>query len=175
MNQEERPKNTARGLCLLSQIEKFRYFKNYMDCDEYRVVHEKYPFSDIHPVKLKSCKILFVGAHSPDMTIEAFIVSLREYLGYTHECRPQMLRIIKTPCLFGKRGQENVFFEIRFETVVIISGETNNFAGAGNTARIELEDVFDALSKVYDIKIQYLELAKRDVIETLYHPEIFAR
>lgn len=171
MNQKQVSRNSAFGLSLFAQLERVRYFKEYVDCNPYREVHDEYPFETRDKVETGNRRIYFVGAHAMDMSVEAFIVHLREYLGYSSERLPQKFRIISAPYRKYDGKDKNVFFEVWFDTVIIISGDTDTFTGPGNEARNDLENVFCFLNIIFAVPIERVELSDPVDIIRLYTRE----
>ncbi len=168
MKTESGAVNLSRGLSLLMMHERPRYFIKPEHCQTYVNPFPSHPFGlDVPPreVGMGSIRINFVGARATDMSVEAFLVYIRQWGGYVDGQKITKLRVINMP---ERQGENFVFFEIWSTGYVIISGETTDFSGAGNTARQELEDVFAVLAHIYSLTIERVQLNGKFPIERLY-------
>lgn len=152
------------GLYQLMMHAKPKYYARMEQCYEHRNPHFRHPFGlDIpRPVAgLGKPEITFVGAGATDISEEVFLAHIRAHAHYTDGCRLTKLRVINMP----DQGRGNwVFFEIWSLRNSVISGETNDFSGAGNTARRNLEDVFALLAQTYKLEIERVQLPTDRVI-----------
>lgn len=100
-------------------------------------------------------RFAFVGDGATDRSVEAFCATLRSQIGHAEEQRVTKLRVISTRFADGQPGQHHVFFEVWLgDQKAFMSGETTDFSGAGNTARQELQAVFELLAVVYGVQIE---------------------
>lgn len=147
----------ARGLSYLMNVPKNEHYAHLENTFDYRAVHRRHPFGLSEPEVDRTDdrpRILYVGADSPDMTVQVFLAHIRETAGDREDNRITKLRVIQSPAPGYNRGQYHVFFEVWIGCQAIISGETTNFSGAGGTARAQLEDVFSLLEKTYNLKAE---------------------
>lgn len=162
----------ARGLSLLMMHERPRYFNKPEDCHQFTNPLNTHPFGlDIPEPRpgLGKVRIDFVGANATDMSVESFLVRIRQYAGYTDGTRISKLRVINVP---QAQGANYVFFEFWAIGRVVISGETTDFSGSGNTAREYLEDVFAVLSHTYNVAIERVQLTRGIQIRRLYSEQV---
>jgi hypothetical protein len=133
------------------------------ECHDYVVSHESHPF-DLplipSPLEVEMREFKFVGAHATDMSVMVFLAHIRFWIDFPDGNRLSGLRVINTQAPGGSKEQHQVFFEIQTQHASIISGETNDYTGAGNSARTELENVFAVLSFVYGMEIHRVEVPR---------------
>ncbi len=159
--------NAMRGLDSLMKPNK--HLGHIDQCHKYIRSKGVHPFGLSVPVEARSGHIDFVGAGATDMTVDVFLSCVRFWVGYTEEACVKKLRVISTQFPGAmQRNHHHVFFEVQTGYQVIISGETTDFSGAGNTARVELEDVFALLSSTYGVEIERVTLGQVTPIRELY-------
>lgn len=167
--------NLAHGLALLMMQGRCYQYKNIDDCTEHTNPWEIHPFGlDIPDKKTgPSINIDFVGAHGTLTSVEVFLAHIRFWAGYVDGRRLTKLRVINMQYPKLKPGNDYVFFEVQNRSRVIISGETTNFSGGGNTARRELENVFAILAQVYELEIERVRAERLIPIQELYDERAF--
>ena len=166
-----------RGLSQLMRPGKSsRYWMHLDACHEYITDHDTHPFClppIASPLDVEVRRFKFVGAHATDISTMVFLANIRFWLDFPEVRRLSGLRVISMPFVGGVQGQHHIFFEIQTQHDSIISGETTDFSGAGNTARTELEGVFAVLSHVYGVDIVRVNVP-RIPLAKLYQEREFA-
>lgn len=166
--------NLAHGLSLLMMHVKCHYFNHFDECGDYINPRSIHPFGLTLPHRGNyepAVRIDFVGAHATDISVEVFLANIRFWVGYSEGTTIHKLRVISMPFVGGERGQNHVFFETWLNKHTIISGETTDFSGAGDTARRDLEDVFAVLSLTHKVEIDRVQLDKAIPLRELYAEE----
>ncbi len=158
MNETITAGNPIHGLTLL--MSPTRNTMSIDSCCEHSRQHVSHPFDLQVPSSNFQRYVRFVGAGDTDANVEIFLANIRFHVGTPPEVCLKELIVISTPFPCKKPNQHYVFFEIRTPGMIILSGETTDFSGAGNYARQQLEDVFALLSLVNKVEIQRVTLKK---------------
>ncbi len=114
-------------------------------------------------------EIRYVGAGATDISVDVFLANIRFWTNCHENALVEKLRVINSPDpRHTKKENQRVSFEVWIGTLVIISGETNNFSGAGNAARRQLENVFATLSMIYAVPIERVSLKQAVSLDQLH-------
>lgn len=128
-----------------------------------------------HPLGLdtpKDTNDVRVAHDSGTASTDAFVMHIREFFAYCEGSEVRKLRIITTPPSDGDPDHHYVFFEIWLDGKVLLSGETSTRYGAQCTVRKELEDIFDVLSRILDMKIERVSIKNTPDLHKFYQAPI---
>ncbi len=166
----EYAKSLKRGLTMLMNRAHSQIVMSCVAHGNYIQQHETHPFDlEMKPEDPGwDRKILYVGGQATDRLVHTFVEHIANEVKHIQGVELQELRVISVPYPGRRRSDQHyVFFEFTTPNVTVISGGVTDFSGAGNQARLELEDVFAVLSEIWEISIRRIALTREFPLEKL--------